>query len=218
MAGVYASNYWFYPEGSNTSFGAECHTSICIWWQKVAGATCTTTHILGPPNRIKKEATIFWPMLTEYLSLFGEAHSPRGKKKRDGRKFRDEKTVEASLTDSPEFKSYFIYIGLNVEELTVEAALHSKKQRTTTPEKMSYKYRRARKFLTDLMITHSPEELQDLLTACIDFPDSGMYKTEFEHHVLGLDNLMATLEEGFPLVDLPFLYSWISRGGVCGGD
>lgn len=60
---------------------------------------------------------------------------------------------------------------------------------------MPYNYCRAQKVLIDLMITYSPEALQDLLATGIDFPSLGLYKIEAEHLVPSLDNLIIILEE-----------------------
>lgn len=52
---------------------------------------------------------------------------------------------------------------------------------------MSYKYSEARRFLVDLMTTHTPRELEDLLATGVKFPELGMVKIEAKHPVPGLD-------------------------------
>lgn len=47
----------------------------------------------------------------------------------------------------------------------------------------------------NLATTHSAEEVQELLVAGVEFFDLGMVKIEDEHPVLGLERLVASLEE-----------------------
>lgn len=61
-------------------------------------------------------------------------------------------------------------------------------------QRVAYKYPPARRFIADLMTTHTPEELQDLLAAGVEFPELEMVKIEAEHPVSGLDQLRVTLE------------------------
>lgn len=77
------------------------------------------------------------------------------------------------------FTSYFADIGLDVEGPMVEATPPLKKRKKAAPEKMmGHKYPRARKVFTDLTPTHTPGELQDLLTASLDFSELGIFKIE----------------------------------------
>lgn len=88
-------------------------------------------------------------------------------------------------------------ICLNVEEPVLEATLHSmeKNNQWSRLKRGFYKYPRAQKFLTDLMKTHSPAKLQDLLTTGMDFPDLGIFKIAVEHPVPGFNNFIAISEE-----------------------
>lgn len=68
------------------------------------------------------------------------------------------------------------------------------KEGTGSDRRIPYKYPEARPFLANLMTTHTLGELQDLLTAGVEFSELGMVKTEAEHPVPGLDQLCISLE------------------------
>lgn len=53
--------------------------------------------------------------------------------------------------------------------------------------RVAYKHPQARRFIADLMTTHTLGELQDLLVAGVEFPELGMVKIEAEHPIPGLE-------------------------------
>lgn len=96
------------------------------------------------------------------------------------------KTKEALPTESTDIGSYFVDIGLGVEESTLEGP--PTKRRTRPKNRMVYKYPRAWKFLA----------IQELMVVGLEYPDLGIVKIEAEHPVLGLDNLVSRLDERRP--------------------
>lgn len=98
------------------------------------------------------------------------------------------KTVSASPAESTDFDVYYEEISLSIEESTIETLTPQKKKTCARVEKSeAYNYSRPRNFLADLMTTRMHEELQDLLSAGIDFPEVGIVKIEVEHPLPGLD-------------------------------
>lgn len=82
------------------------------------------------------------------------------------------------------------------KESTVEVPTLLNKGRRLPSQRwrVAYKYNEAWRFLADLMTTHTPGELQDLLAADMEFLELGMVKIKREHPVLGFDQLCASLE------------------------
>lgn len=140
------------------------------WWHTIVGATCWAEHMLGVVLAPKRKAGPQDP------PLFGESLSQR-KKKRGGRKFRGKKGGPASPFGNVEFGVYFEEIGLGAKETMTESQVApSSRQRKETPRfdrRIAYKYPQDRRFITDLMRTHTPRELQDLLAAGVEFPELG---------------------------------------------
>lgn len=99
----------------------------------------------------------------------------QSKKRRDGRKSCNKKTVSTSPTRSTDFGNYFEEIGLSVKEPMVEVPPPPQKKKKSfgLEKRVAYKYSKNPNFFADLAATHSGGEVQDLLTAGIDFLELG---------------------------------------------
>lgn len=147
------------------------------WWQKVAGTTYAAVHISGPPTAPTRKGAC------PIRRVFGEKPPSRGGKTRAGRKpSKGKETISTLPIVSTGFRIYFVNIGFDMEKPTVEV-LHPSKKKVGLEKRMPYKYPRARKIFTDLVATHSMEEIRELLVVGIEFPDLGIVKIEAEHPV-----------------------------------
>lgn len=107
---------------------------------------------------VKKEGNNIRPVTFRRKSSLSRREDERWRKLCCGKK-----TILTSPIQSIDFGIYFGDIGLGVEELFVEAPPALKKKKTTGVEKR-------------LVLTHSVEEMRELLVAGLEFHDLGMVK------------------------------------------
>lgn len=161
------------------------------WWHTVAGATCGAEHVSGLVFTPKERRG---PKILPCLRSF----FPRERRKEVGGSSAERREALLHLPVAPSLGPYFEEIGLGAEETMAEVQVtpssQQRKETTRSNQRVGYKYPQARRFIADLMTTHTPEELQDLLADGLEFPELGMVKIEVEHPVPGLDQLHATLE------------------------
>lgn len=179
---MYGPLKWLFPS-FGTSFDAKCHSLVCaLVVEGCRGDVHCHTYIRTIDRAKRKGTTSNPPLFRENPPL------KVGKGEMAG--------------SSPEVtKPYWFCllgvsdIGLDVEELTVEASHAPKRMKIAGVGRRMVYISSGPKIFCNLARTHLVEEIRELLAASTEFLDLGMAKIEAEHLVPGFNSLVARLDK-----------------------